>query len=252
MTYFLVVGDRRFPIKDVRRFGRADLPSESVMDRAHFELSVSNGAVYVRDLHSTRGTILDGQPVTAGHLTPLPPGGVLRVGQTEFSIERRPAFAVPRWLWLTGASVFVLFSLTTFRFSGVAEDGAVSASGLAILLGLLLLSALVGLTLSVPLFGRARFSKALLVLGFGFNFLVTGLVDTGLILAAESQWRISETWRTARIESACMTKFEPSACARRLHACPMCVKRLDYGAREEIKFNLEPYRLHPRIAGDVR
>src|SRR5881396_874342 len=53
----------------------------------HCEIVVSEDSVLVRDLGSTNGTYIDGQPVQEA---PLSPGQILRLGSAELRLESRP------------------------------------------------------------------------------------------------------------------------------------------------------------------
>src|SRR5438477_1167703 len=53
----------------------------------HCEIVVSEDSVLVRDLGSTNGTYIDGQPIQESQLNP---GQILRLGSAELRLERQP------------------------------------------------------------------------------------------------------------------------------------------------------------------
>ncbi len=60
--------------------------------RQHVELHVADGAVHIRDLGSTNGTVVDGRALPSGAdpaetPSPLRPGQVVEIGATLFSVE---------------------------------------------------------------------------------------------------------------------------------------------------------------------
>lgn len=66
--------------------------SDSV-SRRHCEFFVEGDVVFVRDLGSTNGTLLDRTPLTAGEATAVPPGSVVIVGSVAFQVEYDAAAA---------------------------------------------------------------------------------------------------------------------------------------------------------------
>src|SRR2546426_4794517 len=54
----------------------------------HCEIVVSEDSVLVRDLGSTNGTYIDGQPI---HEAQLKPGEILRLGSAEARLDSQPA-----------------------------------------------------------------------------------------------------------------------------------------------------------------
>jgi hypothetical protein len=70
------------------RVGRTELadmvlPGDEHLSRVHFELSWDGARCAVRDLDSARGTLVDGEPVTAAE---VPHGGWIRAGETDFAV----------------------------------------------------------------------------------------------------------------------------------------------------------------------
>jgi len=61
--------------------------SDAKVSRAHCRIDLVNGTVTATDLHSTNGTMLDGQPMDRA--TRLEPGAVLRIGPYEIEYQRR-------------------------------------------------------------------------------------------------------------------------------------------------------------------
>ena len=56
--------------------------------RRHCEIAESDGSLVVRDLGSTHGTLLNGQPITE---SPLMPGDKLTIGLTTFLVSAEEA-----------------------------------------------------------------------------------------------------------------------------------------------------------------
>lgn len=85
----VVVGTRRIGVPEgTFSIGRADSMSLRLDDvgvsRHHCDISRSPQALTIHDRSSTNGTIVNGVPVTSGHLVN---GDVIRVGTTEIVIE---------------------------------------------------------------------------------------------------------------------------------------------------------------------
>ncbi len=57
------------------------------VSRRHCELSATDGVVYLVDLGSTNGTLLEGGAVLAGHPTRVPAGATVRVGSLSFRVD---------------------------------------------------------------------------------------------------------------------------------------------------------------------
>ena len=57
------------------------------MSSFHCEIVVSEGSVLVRDLGSTNGTYIDGQPIVEAWLKP---DQILRLGSAELRLEEQP------------------------------------------------------------------------------------------------------------------------------------------------------------------
>ncbi|MCE9672467.1 FHA domain-containing protein [Myxococcus stipitatus] len=89
---------KTYPLKGKVMVGRVPpagivLEDDSV-SRKHAELEASGGAVYVRDLGSANGTLLNGEPLGADPVD-LQPGDVLQFGVVEFEFESS-SDAVPK------------------------------------------------------------------------------------------------------------------------------------------------------------
>lgn len=84
---------RRLPIV-VGRSAEAKfrIPLDSV-SRKHCEVFEKDGCVFVRDLGSTNGTLLDGELVAIAVPTRVRPGGMIQVGGVAIRIEYEPATA---------------------------------------------------------------------------------------------------------------------------------------------------------------
>ncbi|MGE0487728.1 MAG: FHA domain-containing protein [Vulcanimicrobiota bacterium] len=83
--FSLVTGSKRIAVGEkALMIGRAplnDLICEDEMaSRLHAEVKVLDHKLMVRDLDSTNGTQLDGQPLAPGHWHPLRAGQVLSIG----------------------------------------------------------------------------------------------------------------------------------------------------------------------------
>ena len=57
------------------------------VSRRHCELSAVDGVVYLRDLGSRNGTLLEGSRVPTDDALPVPPGAVVQVGNLSFVVE---------------------------------------------------------------------------------------------------------------------------------------------------------------------
>ena len=74
------VAGRRAPDEALR------FPDDACMSARHCELSVEAGAVMLRDLDSSNGTIVNGVPVLAGQRYRLDDGDRIRIGDTELMV----------------------------------------------------------------------------------------------------------------------------------------------------------------------
>jgi pSer/pThr/pTyr-binding forkhead associated (FHA) protein len=77
--------------------GRADearfrIQQDSV-SRRHCEFLVKDDVVFVRDLGSTNGTLLDDEEIPASVATRVPPGAIVRIGGIAFRVEYESAAA---------------------------------------------------------------------------------------------------------------------------------------------------------------
>lgn len=74
------VAGRRAPDEALR------FPEDAHMSARHCELSVEEGAIMLRDLDSSNGTIVNGVPVLAGQRYRVDDGDVIRIGETELRV----------------------------------------------------------------------------------------------------------------------------------------------------------------------
>lgn len=96
MDSFVLVGINKPGVLELvpglNRLGRNPTNDLRVHDATvssfHCELTVTNNSVIVRDLGSTNGTFIDGQPVSE---SPARIGQTLQFGQAEYRLDRRPA-----------------------------------------------------------------------------------------------------------------------------------------------------------------
>lgn len=63
------------------------------VSRRHCELFLNNDTVFVRDLGSTNGTMLDGERIASSVAAVVPPGSQIRVGGIVFRVEYASAVA---------------------------------------------------------------------------------------------------------------------------------------------------------------
>ncbi len=85
----------------VPKFGRStgqqfvkngiSLPEDDEVSTTHAKLEARGGAVWVTDLDSTNGSILDGASMPPGEPLPLPHQCILRVGQSDIHLTMEPA-----------------------------------------------------------------------------------------------------------------------------------------------------------------
>lgn len=59
--------------------------------RRHARLTINPAALFVEDLHSSNGTLLNGQPLSPGISTLIPSAGELRIGSATVTLRRLPA-----------------------------------------------------------------------------------------------------------------------------------------------------------------
>jgi pSer/pThr/pTyr-binding forkhead associated (FHA) protein len=76
-------------VRTIGRIGAADFCLDvPLVSRVHCRIEVdADGGVDIVDLDSTNGTWIDGERITRARLRP---GGVLRVGRVEFTLEPAP------------------------------------------------------------------------------------------------------------------------------------------------------------------
>ena len=63
------------------------------VSRRHCEFFIKDDAVFVRDLGSTNGTLLDDEEIAASVATLVPPGTMVRVGGVAFRVDYESAVA---------------------------------------------------------------------------------------------------------------------------------------------------------------
>jgi pSer/pThr/pTyr-binding forkhead associated (FHA) protein len=63
------------------------------VSRRHCEFFIKDEAVFVRDLGSTNGTLLDDEEIPASVATRVPPGAIVRIGGIAFRVEYESAAA---------------------------------------------------------------------------------------------------------------------------------------------------------------
>ena len=90
---------RSVPVRLPILVGRSDeakfrVQQDSV-SRRHCEFFLKDDAVYVRDLGSTNGTLLDDEEIAASVATIVPPGTVVRVGGVAFRVDYESATCRP-------------------------------------------------------------------------------------------------------------------------------------------------------------
>jgi len=77
--------------KGLNRLGRSAVNDFVIVDpsvsRLHCEIEVRDDGIFVRDLDSSNGTFVDGQPVTNAQLYP---GQTLQLGQVRMLVEQAP------------------------------------------------------------------------------------------------------------------------------------------------------------------
>jgi|LakMenEpi03Aug12_release.lakeMendotaPanAssembly.Ray.scaffolds.fasta_scaffold287175_2 predicted component of type VI protein secretion system len=83
--------ERPYPVRLPIVVGRSDeakfrFKNDSV-SRRHCEFFIQDDVIFVRDLGSTNGTLLDQQSIAGDDATPVPSGSVVRVGNMAFRVE---------------------------------------------------------------------------------------------------------------------------------------------------------------------
>ncbi len=69
-----------------------DFGADPTVSRKHCRIKVSNGEVWIEDLRSTNGTVVDGEYIESAQLTP---DSVVRTGESSLRIEFTPPPAAP-------------------------------------------------------------------------------------------------------------------------------------------------------------
>jgi len=57
------------------------------VSRRHCEFFALDGVVFIRDLGSTNGTLLEDKPIPTSTKTPVPPNSIVRIGNMAFRVE---------------------------------------------------------------------------------------------------------------------------------------------------------------------
>jgi len=91
-AFIVLPGRGKLPLKKVRtvvgrEFGDILVTEDLNMSRIHFALIAKNGSLYVEDLRSSNGTMLNGVRIPAGRRYPLSDGDVITAGDTTVKIE---------------------------------------------------------------------------------------------------------------------------------------------------------------------
>jgi pSer/pThr/pTyr-binding forkhead associated (FHA) protein len=96
---FVILSTSGKPRTSIKRLpllvGRADEAKlrvvQDCVSRRHCEFVERNGDVFVRDLKSTNGTLLDGELIPPDVDTLVKPGSIVKVGGAKFRVEYGPA-----------------------------------------------------------------------------------------------------------------------------------------------------------------
>lgn len=70
-----------------------DFGADPTVSRKHCRIKVTNGEVWIEDLRSTNGTVVDGEYVENA---PITPQSVIRTGETSLRVEFAPPAAAPK------------------------------------------------------------------------------------------------------------------------------------------------------------
>ncbi len=97
--------------------------ASSQVSRAHCRITLGEDTVYVEDLGSANGTLVDGKPLVAHQPTPVVPGAKLVVGPAEFLIDYVASTSAT--MVLSRLSVPIAPSLSSTELLLPTKDGSV-------------------------------------------------------------------------------------------------------------------------------
>ncbi|MFP4364088.1 MAG: FHA domain-containing protein [Spirochaetia bacterium] len=86
----LNIGNKSFQVHQKVFIGRNaenDIPlSDPLASRIHASVEIMNGIYYLRDMDSTNGTYINGNPLKKGETRKLQRGDVIKIGNTELNL----------------------------------------------------------------------------------------------------------------------------------------------------------------------
>lgn len=218
-----------------RVVGRGDFPLETQMSRQHFEIDVERNRIFITDLESTHGTLINGSRLVPHARVELKGGHTIEVGKTKLVLTRVKATQGV----LADALVLLGLSLLTLLQPTIAMGQAVDLPSLFILLGTLLIAVILAAVFWKILLRRRRWSK---LRWLTYSCLVTvtsAVLNYGLLITADRHWLISDDIIESKIKYFCISQFQRAQCTDHLQLCPTCELRLDVHERQLIANRLK-------------
>lgn len=238
MVWTLNARRKKIKVLGRRVFGRADFPEEAAMSRQHFEIDIEDNRVFLRDLDSTHGTLVDGKTIAPQSRMELRKGSQIEIGKTKI-VLLQPSNHLAPWIDIC---IFLSLAVGNTALPTMDYGRSVGGQGLALLIGIMALavmvSALMWRVFSNRLSGSVggRIVYALLV-------IVTSVaLNDSLLAIADYQWKIGDDLVVTKINHFCLVNFKQSECARHINLCPQCVLRIDRWQRDQIAARLKTYR----------
>jgi hypothetical protein len=239
----LKCGKKKFKIANMRVIGRPDFPTQNLLSRQHFEITESDGRIYVKDLKSANGTSLSGNRLQPNVPVELKPGDELQAGGLKFVIATGPD-PILRNRTLVATGVFTSLLLLLLASPSMAFGKSIGWSGLALVLTTLAIP----FAFSIYFFNQVEkhhektwalwiFGAALLISTFVMNDLLVNVID--------GQTNLGEFLTKNKIQYFCSSNFKPHLCVQHITACPHCATRIEEKEREEIAQRLRFYFRQP-------
>jgi hypothetical protein len=261
MAWTLKNGTRTLVVDGTVAVGRSDFPEVGKLSRKHFEFSVRMGKVFVRDLASRNGTILNGNRLEPGIAVEMRSDDVLTVGGAVFRLydgvvpaDNPPAVAAAAssaagrilgHLHATAkidAAIFGALCLIPLCDRSIAFGFAIGFVNACVLFGTILIAVLACAAGANFIFREAATDRRQMVkyvITVGLASLVVGQV---LIQYADYLTGLGDDFVEAKIEYFCMDHFKQPECVRQVNLCPKCAIHIDKWKRDKMLHNLKTFR----------
>lgn len=231
----LVCGRKKFKIVNNRVIGRSDFPTQTLMSRQHFEVSETEGRIYVTDLKSVNGTNVQGRRLKPNVATEIQEGEEFLAGGLTFKVAPASNIVFRERLIVAGGLFTALFLMLLCTPSN-AFGQALGFVGLATVFSTLAIP----FAIAMVFFQRLEKARAWSLSSYGAMVLATAVIlNTLLVGAVDEQTSLGDMISVNRIVYFCTKNFNVDECTRQITSCPHCANSMGYDIRDEIVSRLK-------------